>query len=386
MTTEEYKEEYKKILAAVPDTAIASEELDGIKSELGTYEDKVKNYGDYNGTYSQQIDNEVSNYLGRDKFNFNPNNSSTYQQLRDEYLKGGKVAMQDTLASGAMLTGGNNNSAAQVAAQQVYNNYAKEVTDAIPTLEAQAYERYQNEGADMLNRIGLLQELDNAEYSRYQDEYNRAAGFLDYLNSKYQNVANLTAQELQMELSKWSTQAGLAQGDTQFAESMAYTEQADAQAQSNTDREYYSNLGMYKMDTLLIVPNEAELNALGITEAEAAERVEKNKADAAAATAAAAATTSSSSSDDIDDENTGLSDEDNYSYYKEIKAVGEKDGWTAALNLLNDEADFKGLSQEQYDELVAFIESKIMVPVTLTQPAVSSNAGLYEFLKEYPLN
>lgn len=164
-----------------------SEETIAAGQKVGELEGKIPTDG-YKGTYTEQIGKMISSYLGRDKFNFNPNNDATYQQIRDTYLAGGKKAMQDTLGSGAMLSGGNNNSAAQVAAQQVYNDYAKRVTDAIPTLEAQAYSRHRTELGDQLQDISLLQGLDEQEYSRHQNEVANIMSLLNYYDNKQQNL------------------------------------------------------------------------------------------------------------------------------------------------------------------------------------------------------
>ena len=164
-----------------------SEETIAAGQKVGELEGKIPT-GGYKGTYTEQIGKMISSYLGRDKFNFNPNNDATYQQIRDTYLAGGKKVMQDTLGSGAMLSGGNNNSAAQVAAQQVYNDYAKRVTDAIPTLEAQAYSRHRTELGDQLQGISLLQGLDEQEYSRHQNEVANIMSLLNYYKGKHQDL------------------------------------------------------------------------------------------------------------------------------------------------------------------------------------------------------
>lgn len=181
--------------------------------EIKKAEEGIGKVEDFKGTYSEQIDKAVSDYLGRDKFNFNPNNSSTYQQIRNQYLGDGKRAMEDTLASGALLSGGYNNSAAQVAGQQVYNDYAKRVTDSIPTLENQEYERYLNDINQKLADIDLLKGLDDSEYNKYLDEINQGYQHLSHLTNMQQTAASLDASKNSFDQGNWSTLAGLVQND-----------------------------------------------------------------------------------------------------------------------------------------------------------------------------
>ena len=184
------------------------------KDKMTEYEGKIPTEP-YKGTYTEEVDNMVKAYLGKDKFNYNPNNDATYQQLRDTYLKTGKTAMQDTLGSGAMLSGGNNNSAAQVAAQQVNNEYAKRVSDAIPTLEAQAYNRYRTEASDMLQNINLLSGLDDKEYSRHQDDVNNIINMLNYYGNKYQSGVANDQTKYGNDLNIWGQQLSAGQSEYQ---------------------------------------------------------------------------------------------------------------------------------------------------------------------------
>ena len=189
------------------------------KDKMTEYESKISTEP-YKGTYTEEVDNMVKAYLGKDKFNYNPNNDATYQQLRDTYLNTGKTAMQDTLGSGVLLSGGNNNSAAQVVAQQVYNDYARKVSDVIPTLEAQAYDRYRTENADLLNNISLLSGLDDKEYSRHQNEISNIMNLLNYYGGKYQTSVSKDQTQYGNDLGIWSQQ--LSAGQSEYQNSRSY--------------------------------------------------------------------------------------------------------------------------------------------------------------------
>ncbi len=69
-----------------------------------------------------------------------------------------------------MLTGGYDNSYAQQVGQQAYNGYMDKLNGVIPDLYNMAYNRYQDEGDDLLTQYSLLGDLRDNEYNRYQDE------------------------------------------------------------------------------------------------------------------------------------------------------------------------------------------------------------------------
>lgn len=254
--TKEYQED---LLNSVP-KYLDSEETLAAKDKVGEMEGKIPP-SDYKGTYRDQIAREISSYLGRDKFNYNPNSDATYQQIRNTYLGAGKKAMQDTLGSGAILSGGNNNSAAQVAAQQVYNDYAGKVTDIIPTLEAQAYTRHRAELSDKLNDIGLLQGMDEQEYARHQDEINKTMALLDYYNSKYQGSVAKDQAQYGNDLAIWGQQLSAGQNQYQYEDTA-----------KRSDAEVLRGNGWQKLGSL-VVPSKEELTAMNMTEKQAKEMI-----------------------------------------------------------------------------------------------------------------
>ena len=256
------KDELKLTLENPPQYAIGDEYL-GLTDEIKKQESDIKNIGGFKGTYSEQIDKKVADYLGRDKFNFNPNNSSTYQQIRNQYLGDGKRAMEDTLANGALLTGGYNNSAAQVAAQQTYNDYVKGVTDYIPKLEAEAYERHLNEGNQMLADINLMKGLDDSEYGKYIDDLNQKYQMLSHLTGMQQNYANLDANKNNFNQGNWSTILGAQQNAAMHEDDMAIDERNFKQDNINN---MLNNLMSFAQYGISVKVPEEITKATGVTQ------------------------------------------------------------------------------------------------------------------------
>ncbi len=262
MDAKKYKELYD-----TPPVAGESAETQAAREQVKSWEEKIPTE-EYKGAYSEQVGKLVSDYLGRDKFNYNPNSDATYQQMRDTHFTAGKNAMQDTLGNATALSGGNNNSSAQVAAQQVYNNYAKGVTDAIPQLEQNAYNRYQAEGAQKLQDINLLQGLDDSEFARYQAKMQNIQAFLNYYYGKYQGEQARDEANFQNAFMEWQTKLNAGQTDYWNQQNMEYQKGRDEVADNQSNQTLLMNNGWKKIDAL-IEPSDPELIAMDMTRSEA---------------------------------------------------------------------------------------------------------------------
>lgn len=127
--------------------------------------------------YTPQYDNEirqaVKDYANRKPFTYDVNADALYQQYKDQYTKGGRLAMQDTMAQAAAMTGGYGNSYAASAGNQAYQAYMGRLNEAVPQLYQMALSRYQMEDEAARNRYNLYANEDARQYGRYTDDYNR---------------------------------------------------------------------------------------------------------------------------------------------------------------------------------------------------------------------
>lgn len=157
---------------------------------------KIDNYGSYTSKYQPQIDatlnrvldntpyasryqDQIDKYVNLMDQEYDPNSDATYLAYKNQYLRGGQKAMQDTLAKAVALSGGYDNSYANSVAQQQYGEYTAALADRIPELAQAAQDMY-------MNRLGMYRDLDNTDYSRWSDTRN------NYYNqlSALQNVDN----------------------------------------------------------------------------------------------------------------------------------------------------------------------------------------------------
>lgn len=143
-----------------------------------TVDDAVSSYADrlqvqspadlaeaYRQRYLTQAESLLDTLQNQEAFSYDPDSDPVYQAYRRKYLQEADLASRDALASYSALTGGLPNSAAATAAAQAEQYYRQQLTDQIPTLAAQAYERYSD---DFSNRLSLLGKATDLYHTAYQ--------------------------------------------------------------------------------------------------------------------------------------------------------------------------------------------------------------------------
>ena len=125
--------------------------------------------GAYSPVWQDEADAYLSQYQSRDPFAYDFNADALYQQYKDQYIQQGQMAMMDTMGQAAAMTGGYGNSYAQTVGQQAFNQYLAQLHSVMPELYGMAYDRYTQEGQDLLDQYDLYMDREAQEYSRYQD-------------------------------------------------------------------------------------------------------------------------------------------------------------------------------------------------------------------------
>lgn len=103
----------------------------------------------------------------RRAFAYDPGTDAVYKAYREQYMRDGQAAMRDTVAEASGLTGGYASTYAQTAGQRQYGEYLKKLNDVLPALYAQAYDRWSDEGGQLLDRYNAAL---NAERMRSDAE------------------------------------------------------------------------------------------------------------------------------------------------------------------------------------------------------------------------
>lgn len=188
--------------------------------------------GEYVSPFADRLNALYEQVVNRPGFTYDFNADPIYQQYNERYTQSAKMAMQDTMANAAALSGGYGNSWAQSAGQQAYAQTMQGLNDVIPTLYSDAWNRYQQEGQGMIDQLTLTQSMDETAYGRYQDELNDYYTQLNYLYGAANDQYNQDYSAYQDALNQWLQDRDYYYGKTQ-----------DELAQENYEREYEAQYG-----------------------------------------------------------------------------------------------------------------------------------------------
>ena len=187
---------------AVPESLPAASKQN-VKADLSKYDTDTgsSGRGGSGGTYTVNANNQpyvdqlnslYDQIVNRKPFQYDLNGDLLYRQMADQYTQLGQQAMRDTMGQAAALTGGYGNSYAQQVGNQSYQQYLTALNEQIPALYDRAFNVWQAEGNDLLNRYqmaaahpGYLDAISPKTYSvASSDDENTDGGMslTDYLN------------------------------------------------------------------------------------------------------------------------------------------------------------------------------------------------------------
>jgi hypothetical protein len=228
--------------------------------------------GAYTPMWQDEADAYLSQYQNRDPFSYDFNSDALYNQYKDMYIQQGQMAMMDTMGQAAAMTGGYGNSYAQTVGQQAYNQQLSQLNNIMPELYGMAYDRYNQEGQEMLNMYDLYMNRENQERANYQTElenwYRENALLTDNYNTLYGRGWDNYILGYNTALDEYNTDRSeeFSKWQTQQSQEFTASENQKNRDEANRDREYnrLSNL----ISTTGYTPTTAELNAAGMTVAE----------------------------------------------------------------------------------------------------------------------
>lgn len=192
-----------------------------------------------------RIDDLLNQILNRDAFSYDAELDPVYQQYREIYNREGNRSMNDTLAAAATNAGGMN-SYAITAANQANDYYAAQLGDKIPELRQLAYQMYLDDIDMQVRDLGLLQQMDETQYSRYRDTMGDWRNDRDFSYGQYRDII----------------------GDAQWDKTFDYNAGRDQVSDSRYESETAYNRAM---DNLAngIMPDASILAQAGISQADA---------------------------------------------------------------------------------------------------------------------
>ena len=141
--------------------------------------------GEFAFSSQQDWDDTKSKLKNMKGFSYDLNGDALYQQYKDQYITGGKMAMMDTMGQAAAMTGGYGNSYAQSVGQQAYQGYLQGLNDKVPELYQLALSKYYSDRDDLYRMNDMYQNLFTTEYGQHRDKVNDYNTELDYLTGRY---------------------------------------------------------------------------------------------------------------------------------------------------------------------------------------------------------
>lgn len=212
-----------------------------------SYKSKVNN--GYKSEYKSVIE-DIANKYNNSVFSWSADKSRDYQQYADKYKREGSIAQENAQGNAAANTGGYTNSYSQAAGQNTYGHYMDELANKIPTLKNDAYKSWQDQQEMTLNKIGVLQGLDNTQYQRYRDSVADDFDFMTYYENKYATSKGLDMNQFQNELAKWQSQMNAASNNLsnirQLAEQQYEHNTISAGTQANINSQNAQNNAYYE--------------------------------------------------------------------------------------------------------------------------------------------
>ena len=199
----------------------------------------------YANSYEDEIREVYDSIVNREKFTYDVNADALYNQYKDQYVSLGKLAMQDTMGQAAMLTGGYGNSYAASVGNQAYQSYLSQLNQVVPELYGMAYDRYRQEGQDLLNQYNMLGDMRDTEYNQYLNELNQYWNNVNYyktlLDDAYNQgyTANRDAYNMYIDERNFAYQQQMdALAQQNYLNEFEYKKLQDALQQQNYEKEF----------------------------------------------------------------------------------------------------------------------------------------------------
>lgn len=154
----------------------------------------------YDNRYDSTQQALLSKIIDREPFSYDAAEDPSYAAYKKEYLREGQRAARNAVAETAARSAGIPSSYAATAASQAADYYAAKLSDALPTLYQQAFERYMDEQGLKYRDLSAVNDLEQADYSKYQQQlkqYNadRDQSYKEYLDRYDMLMKNIAAYE-----------------------------------------------------------------------------------------------------------------------------------------------------------------------------------------------
>lgn len=199
----------------------------------------------YSSKYRERLDGILGSILDRGDFKYSLNADPLYRQYREQYIKNGERAMEDTVGKVSALSGGYGSSYAATAGMQSYSNELSKLNSVALDLRDRAYSVYKDKGDALYDAASLLRSLDGDDYKKYRDTVSDYYSDGDYLYKKLKNMSDSEYEKFLDEVKAWENDRKFSYEQyideterQQYEEGMAFKREEAKRQQANADRNY----------------------------------------------------------------------------------------------------------------------------------------------------
>ncbi len=226
---------------------------DPYEETLRSLTDAVLQYERFTSPYQQQMEQVLEQYLGREPFSYTAERDPVWQQYQKMYLREGQRAREDTLGNYAAATGGQASTAAVNAASQAQDYYNAQMSDVIPALYGQAYDRWRNEGEQYAGQLDMLRGMSSDALQAW--DANRSL-----LTEQLSGVQRQSDVQYGRAYQKWSRDYEIERDrldDSRYMEETAYDRAQKTQQQALSQALEWLKMG--------VAPEDAVISAAGLS-------------------------------------------------------------------------------------------------------------------------
>ena len=170
----------------------------------------------WGGTEYERRRDEALQRAENMRFHYDPNTDPGWQAYQKQYRREGRRASADALGQAAAMTGGIPSSYAVTAASQAGDYYASQLSDRLPQLYRDAYDRYLQEYQRQLGIADAYAGYGQTEYDRYLDRLGQYNTDRNFAYGQYRDQV----------------------GDQRYADETAYARSRDAVGDERYDAEW----------------------------------------------------------------------------------------------------------------------------------------------------
>lgn len=148
-----------------------SQGIDDVLDRIGSFGSfSYRDAPTYENRLQQKQQELLDAALNREPFSWSKETDPQYSSYKKTYLREGERATANALAQASAASGGRASSYAVNAASQAGDYYATKLSDVIPTLYQQAYDRYLKDYQMKLSDLEAVNNQEQLDYAKYLDQ------------------------------------------------------------------------------------------------------------------------------------------------------------------------------------------------------------------------